>query len=75
MTATLGGGKKTFNKALNQDLEMQTANIAAEMSSRVQQTKARIFWSSQSPPAEQRLPTAYVLVLWEHSPLLKGLPT
>jgi hypothetical protein len=38
MTATLGG-KKTFNKALNQDLELQTANMAAETPSRVQQMK------------------------------------
>jgi hypothetical protein len=69
------GGKKTFSEVLNQALELEAADIADRMPSKVWQTMARIFWRSQSPPYRmKRLPTAYMLALWEHLPLSIGLP-
>jgi hypothetical protein len=67
-------GAKTLSEALNQALELEAADIAAGVPPRIRQTTARTFWKGHSPPTEQRLPTDYVLALWEHPPLSKELP-
>jgi hypothetical protein len=46
------GSKKTLSEALIEAFELEAADIAAGMSSRVQQIMARTFWKSQSLPAE-----------------------
>jgi hypothetical protein len=52
MTATVVV-KRTLSKALNQDLELEAANIAAGIPSGIQQVSVGTLWARRYPPPHQ----------------------
>jgi hypothetical protein len=67
------GGKKTL-EAFMQTLEVEAVKLTVRLSIRFWKTSDRALWRRRTPLKRKKsLPTAYVLALYEHRPLLKVL--